>query len=58
MSTATIRAALREQFGARKYRITADGEIHIYGTMPNANTVGWWLCGRSDDTQTLCRIGL
>jgi hypothetical protein len=28
-----------------KYRITKDGEVHFYGTMPNSNTVGWYLAG-------------
>ena len=38
-----LRAALREQYG--QYRITRDDEVHIYGQMPNSQTVGWWLMG-------------
>lgn len=26
-----------------KYRITADGQVHFHGTMPNTNQAGWWL---------------
>jgi hypothetical protein len=57
-SISTIRAALRNEFGARQYRITRDGEIHVYGTMPNTNTVGWYLCGTIDSAETLARLGL
>lgn len=54
----TIRAALINEFGARQYRITRDGEIHVYGTMPNTNTVGWYLYGTIDSAETLARLGL
>lgn len=57
-SIATIRAALREEFGARQYRITSTGEIHVYGEMPNTNEVGWWLYGWIDDVETLVRLGV
>lgn len=52
------RNALREMFGARKYRITATGEIYAYGTMPNTNTVGWYLFGAMGSSETLYRLGL
>lgn len=35
---AQARAALRNKFGARQYRITREGVIHVRGTMPNTNT--------------------
>ena len=41
----TLRAALRAQYGVNHYRITQNDEVHIYGLMPNARTVGWWLMG-------------
>jgi hypothetical protein len=41
----TLRAALRAKYGAGNYRITKDDEVHVYGLMPNARTVGWWLMG-------------
>jgi len=47
MGTAKItrlRRALRGTFGERKYRIS-DGQVHIYGRMPNSNMIGWWLFG-------------
>ena len=54
----TIRAALRTLFGARQYRITRDGEIHVHGTMPNTNQVGWYLFGRIDSAHTKAELGL
>ena len=53
-----IRAALINEFGARQHRITRDGEIHVYGTMPNTNQTGWYLYGRIDNAQTLAQLGL
>jgi hypothetical protein len=41
----TLRAALRAKFGPHCYRITKNDEVHVYGLMPNARTVGWWLMG-------------
>lgn len=59
MTTKTaIRAALVEMFGARKYRITANGEIHVYGVMPNTNQEGWYLFGDIDSAETIARLGL
>ncbi len=40
-----LRAALRAKFGPRSHRITRNGEVHVYGLMPDARTVGWWLMG-------------
>ena len=54
----TIRAALRSLFGARQYRITRDGEIHVYGVMPNSNVVGWYLYGYVGERYTEQRLGL
>ena len=54
----TLRSALVAKFGARQYRITSGGEIHVYGTMPNTNTVGWYLYGYTDDAETNSRLGL
>ncbi|GKS73681.1 hypothetical protein AVME950_02315 [Acidovorax sp. SUPP950] len=50
MTIAAIRAALIARFGARKYRITASGEIHAYGTLPNTSMDGWFVLG---DVQTI-----
>ena len=57
-NTAAIRAALVNQFGARKYRITKAGEIHVHGLVPNTNAIGWYLYGWTGDTATLARLGL
>jgi hypothetical protein len=58
IAASAIRQALRREFGARQYRITRDGEIHVYGQMPNSIETGWWLYGHIDDQQTLCNLGL
>jgi len=31
------------RIGAEKYRITASGEVHFYGVMPNTYRTGWYL---------------
>lgn len=56
MNITAIRKALRSAFGARKYRITKNQEIHIYSNMPNTNQIGWYLFGHVGDTQTENRI--
>lgn len=56
MTVTAIRAALRNEFGPRKYRITSSGEIHVYGTMPNTNREGWYLYGWVGDAETITRI--
>ena len=56
MSITTIRKILRNTFGSRKYRITRDGEIHVYGTMPNTNQTGWYLFGHLGDAVTEARL--
>jgi hypothetical protein len=40
-----LRQALRAQYGARCYRITRTGDVHVYGQMPNSNVMGWHLLG-------------
>lgn len=53
-----IRAALVAKFGARKYRITKNGEIHAYGVMPSTNQDGWYLFGEIDSAETIAHLGL
>ena len=43
--TAQLRELLRRDYGAGKYRITKDDEIHAYGKMPNSIETGWYLVG-------------
>ncbi len=45
MTITQLRQALREKFGGRRYRITHDGAVHVHGTMPNTNQVGWYFLG-------------
>ena len=54
-----IRAAMREKYGARKYRIVGTAgceEVHVYSRMPNSNLVGWWLMG--DLVAAECWLGI
>jgi hypothetical protein len=44
-----LRAALRDKFGPRRYRIRQRGEVEVYGTMPNTNIVGWYFYGYIED---------
>ena len=41
----TLCAALRAKYGVGQYRIIQNDEVHVYGLMPNARIVGWWLMG-------------
>ena len=48
-SITKLRATLRARFGARRYRITRQGEVHAYGEMPNSIITGWYLVGWAVD---------
>lgn len=57
MTINAIRAALRSAFGVRKYRITKNGEVHVYGPLPNAiHMTGWYFYGYVGDAQTEAHI--
>lgn len=58
VTISTLRTALRTRFGARQYRITRDGDIHVHGTMPNTNQTGWYLYGYVGARETEQRLGL
>ena len=45
ISRLKLRNALRLKYGTRNYRIDRNDLVHIYGAMPNSQTVGWWLMG-------------
>lgn len=53
-----FRAALRDRFGARNYRITQTLEIHVHGQMPNSGLVGWYFFGYATDAEMPARLGL
>jgi hypothetical protein len=57
-SITTIRAALREKFGARRYRIDAAGYIHAFGRAPNSQFTGWYLFGSIYSAETLVALGV
>lgn len=40
---AQLRCILLEK--NERVRIARNGEVHVYGTMPNTNTIGWYLVG-------------
>jgi hypothetical protein len=45
-----LRAAIRrhvKRIGAEHYRMTRDGEVHVYGTAPGSNVICWWLFAQS-----------
>lgn len=45
MTINQARKILRAKYGARHYRITRDGGIHVYGPIPHSISTGWWLYG-------------
>lgn len=53
---ADYRHMLRENFGARKYRIDRYGNISVYGQMPNSIEAGWWLYGAIGESDTMSRL--
>lgn len=40
-----LRELLRRDHGAGKYRLTRDGDVHVFGKMPNSIVTGWYLLG-------------
>jgi hypothetical protein len=46
---AKLRAALRDKFGPRNYRINCRGEVHVFGVMKNTNRFGWFFFGYLED---------
>ena len=56
LSIREIRRILRSKFGARKYRITSDGAIHVYGRIPYTQVTCWYFFGWMGDSQTEARI--
>ena len=56
MTIAQIRSALAAKFGNWNYKITASGEIHANGTMPNTNIEGWYLFGHVSDADLSERL--
>ena len=52
MTVTELRKILRELYGARRYRITSTGEIHVYGRMPNTDVIGWRYAGAVGDHAT------
>lgn len=51
--TASQKAKIRERAmlgtTAEKARVTASGEVHLYGTMPNTNHEGWYFAGWAEE---------
>jgi hypothetical protein len=44
-----LRAALRDKFGPRCYRINCRAEVEVYGPMPNTGIIGWYFYGYLED---------
>ena len=55
-ATTAQRRIIKERAEVRncKYRITANGEVHFYGTMPNSNVTGWYLFAQTVQEAVLC----
>ena len=49
--TRKLRELLRRDYGAGRYRLTKEGEVHIYGQMPNSIVTGWWLKGSRESVE-------
>lgn len=50
MITKTDRAKIAAYLSsAERIRITRNGEVHVYGRMPNTNTTGWYFAGFSEN---------
>lgn len=49
IATSAQRRIIKDRAQCRncKYRITAQGEVHFFGVMPNSNVTGWWLFAQS-----------
>jgi hypothetical protein len=39
------RAYIANRNSVERVKVTKDGEVHAYGTMPNTNKIGWYLAG-------------
>lgn len=50
-AAAADRAVIKEWALARgeRYRICRDGQVHVYGQMPNSIETGWWYAGYKQD---------
>lgn len=45
----TVRAYVLGRCSAKKARITADGVVTVYGTMPNTDADGWYFAGWAEE---------
>ena len=44
-SDSQIRMAIKTIYGPNNAKVTRNGEVHVRGTMPNTNHIGWHLLG-------------
>lgn len=51
-----LRRLLRREYGASKYRLTADDKVLAYGRKPHTIVCGWWVVGSRPDVER--RYGL
>jgi hypothetical protein len=49
------RAYVANRDGVERVRITKDGEVHAFGTMPNTIEAGWYLAGFVDELAAQAR---
>jgi hypothetical protein len=51
-----IRTLLEARFGAKNFRITRTGAIHVYAIAPNTGRVMWWFWGYVGAADTELRL--
>ena len=57
MKTAEIRKILQYNFGHAKVIMKRDGDIMVFGVVPNSNDEAWYHYGNVSDEYTLQRVG-
>ena len=48
-ATRTIVASFVADKSGEKFRIARNGEVHIYGVMPNTNQTAWYFAGFAEN---------
>lgn len=48
----SIVASFVADANGEKFRIARNGEVHIFGVMPNTNRTGWYFAGFADNIVT------
>lgn len=49
MTNSQIRSQILADRDVERVTIKRNGEVHVYGVMPNTNQTGWYLAGYRDE---------